>query len=139
MDPRKIKLEITERVLNEGQRVLSTIDQTAADGYSFSMDDFGTGYSSFNSLFNMQVSTIKIDRSFVSNINTDLRSRAIVQAVIAMAIGLGVDVIAEGIENENQAKLLVDLGCQYGQGFLYAKPKSLEQILTELLSGRKAA
>jgi EAL domain-containing protein (putative c-di-GMP-specific phosphodiesterase class I) len=139
MDPKHIKLEVTERVFHEGEHLLSTIDQVAAQGYAFSMDDFGTGYSSLTSLLRMKVNTIKIDRSFVSTLIKDSRSKAIIQAVIAMAVELGLDVVAEGIEHEDEALLLGALGCQYAQGYLFAKPKPLEQIIRELGSLKKAA
>jgi EAL domain-containing protein (putative c-di-GMP-specific phosphodiesterase class I) len=138
VNPQNVKLEVTERVLHRGDHILKTIEHVIAQGFSFAMDDFGTGYSSLTSLSNMKVETIKVDRSFVSTMIKDSRSRAIVQAVLAMALELGLEIVAEGIEHEAEAILLSALGCQLGQGYLFAKPKPLEEIL-RLLSTKKLA
>ncbi len=139
VNPKNVKLEVTERVFQEGQHILETIKKTAEHGFSFAMDDFGTGYSSLTSLFNMKVNTIKVDRSFVSTLIKDSRSKAIVHAVVAMALELGIDVVAEGIEHEDEAVLLAALGCQLGQGYLFAKPKSLDDVLLQFSLNKQVA
>ncbi len=131
IDPSKIKLEVTERVLHEGKYILPTIRQVMEQGFSFAMDDFGTGYSSLTSLFNINVDTIKIDRSFVSTLVRDLRSRAIVKAVVTMAIEMGMTVVAEGIEDGQEAEVLTSFGCQMGQGYLFSNPQTLENVLLQ--------
>ncbi len=138
VNPKNVKLEVTERIFQEGEFILPTIKSIGAKGFSFAMDDFGTGYSSLTSLFNMKVATIKVDRSFVSTIIKDVRSKAIVQAVVAMGIELGVDIVAEGIEHEDEALLLTALGCHHGQGYLFAKPKPLDEVL-DIFAPKKAA
>jgi EAL domain-containing protein (putative c-di-GMP-specific phosphodiesterase class I) len=132
VNPKHIKLEITERVFQEGEFILKTIDQVIEQGFSFAVDDFGTGYSSLTSLLKMKASTVKIDRSFVSTLTKDPRSKAIIQAIVGMASEMGLLVVAEGIEHDDEALLLGALGCQSAQGYLFARPKSLEQLIREL-------
>ncbi len=86
------------------------------------LDDFGTGYSSLSYLRKLPLDTIKIDRSFVSGLGSDAADLPIIQAVISLAHGLGIDVVAEGIETAAQLACLRDLGCDRGQGFAFARP-----------------
>ena len=99
------------------------------------LDDFGTGYSSLSYLKHLPLDTIKIDRSFVNGLTDDDANRPIVQAVIALAHGLGLDVVAEGIETAEQLAALRDLGCDRGQGYYYAKPLPPEEIVALLGAG----
>ena len=138
VNPNHVKLEVTERVFQQGEHILSTVKKVGDQGFSFAMDDFGTGYASLTSLFNMKVDTIKVDRSFVSTLTKDPRSKAIVQAIMAMAVELGVDVVAEGIEHEEEALLLQAIGCHLGQGYLFAKPKAIAEVL-EIFGLKKSA
>jgi EAL domain-containing protein (putative c-di-GMP-specific phosphodiesterase class I) len=98
------------------------------------LDDFGTGYSSLSYLKHLPLDTIKIDRSFVAGIEQSA-DRSIVDAVIALAHGLGIGVVAEGIETDAQADQLRELGCDLGQGYLFSRPVPAEQTAT-LLRGR---
>ena len=93
-----------------------------------SIDDFGTGYSSLSYLRRLPISTLKIDRVFVQDMVRARSSAEIVTAIIAMARGLGVDVIAEGIETDEQLSSLRELGCPFGQGFLISRPMSSEGL-----------
>lgn len=129
INPQQIKLEVTERVFQEGEFILETIRKVREAGYSFSMDDFGTGYSSLTSLFNLKVDVIKVDRSFVSTFSSDKKSKAIVQAVIAMGLELGLVVVAEGVEKEEQAEILEKMGCVLAQGYLFSRPKPVSELL----------
>jgi EAL domain-containing protein (putative c-di-GMP-specific phosphodiesterase class I) len=95
-------------------------------GVRLVLDDFGTGYSSLSYLKHLPLDTIKIDRSFVAGID-GVADRSIVDAVIALAHGLGIAVVAEGIETESQLDLLRDLGCDYGQGYLISRPVPAER------------
>ena len=91
-------------------------------GVRFSMDDFGTGYSSLSSLKKLPFDQIKIDQSFIRDILTCSDDVVIVQTIISMAKNIGVEVVAEGVETEQQRLLLSELGCQLCQGYLYSKP-----------------
>ena len=91
-------------------------------GVSLALDDFGTGYSSLAYLRRFPIDRLKIDRSFIGGLHHDPEADAITIAILGMAAALELPVIAEGIENEEQAWALADLGCQYGQGYLFARP-----------------
>ncbi len=102
------------------------------------MDDFGTDYSSLSYLRNYPFDTLKIDRSFVEDITVDPSDLELVNATIDMAHGLGLTVIAEGVETEAQKKLLIKKGCEYAQGYLFSKPVSAE-ALQQLLEDQAKA
>ena len=125
--PNKIVLEITERMmLIQSQRVLRKISMLQEAGCKFSVDDFGTGYSSLASLKNFNFDYLKIDSHFVKTLAPDSLDASLVSAMIAMAKGLNLGSIAEGVETEQQAQMLRDMGCTYAQGYLYNKPLSPE-------------
>jgi diguanylate cyclase (GGDEF)-like protein len=124
--PECLRLEVTERMLIDNppaaKRMLESLRR---QGLGVSLDDFGTGYSSLSYLHQYPVQALKIDRSFIADLTNEgnTGSAAVVRAIIALAGALGMQVIAEGIETEEQHAALVDLGCEYGQGFLYARPQ----------------
>ncbi|WP_308421718.1 EAL domain-containing protein [Bradyrhizobium guangdongense] len=121
-----LELEITEGVLIEDiARAKRTIQSLKALGIQMALDDFGTGYSSLSYLEAFPLDRIKIDRSFVAALGHSERSLAIVRAVIGLAHGLGVPVLAEGIETEAQMSLLLQEGCDEMQGYLIGRPRSL--------------
>ena len=97
-------------------------------GVQFSLDDFGTGYSSLQYLKMLPIYQLKIDHSFIRDIVTDTSDQAIVRTIIAMAETLNLEVIAEGIESEQQRELLMSCGCNTFQGFLFGKPVPIEQF-----------
>jgi len=98
------------------------LQRLANAGFSLALDDFGTGYSSLAYLARFPIHALKIDRLFVSEMLTHSQSRAIVEATIVLARGLGLKVTAEGVENEREAQLLRELGCDSAQGYLYSTP-----------------
>lgn len=125
LDPRCLKLEITEsEVMENIEVVINTAEQLKTSGIQLSMDDFGTGYSSLSHLHCLPVDTLKIDRSFVQNIESDRSKLELVKTIIKLAEVFELGLIAEGIETEQQWKQLLDLQCEYGQGFLFSKPIS---------------
>jgi EAL domain-containing protein (putative c-di-GMP-specific phosphodiesterase class I) len=129
VQPSSIKLEITERVLMEGALAIDTINAVRALGYKVSLDDFGTGYSSFAYLAKMSLDTIKVDRSFVSDLGKKPRSQAVVTAIISLAKSLGLELVAEGIEQKEEQFILQGMGCTIGQGYLFGRPASLEVLI----------
>lgn len=123
LPPGRLELEITESAfVGESDKLKGIFDQLLAIGVTFSLDDFGTGYSSLGYLHRFPVSKIKIDRSFVTEIPKSGHSMAVLRSIRALADGLGLRTIAEGIETNEQAEALRILGCDDGQGFLFSKP-----------------
>ena len=120
--PSSLKLEITESAfINDIRAAQDTLERTQSLGIEWSLDDFGTGYSSLSHLHRLQVDTVKVDRSFVSRLEVDLRGRELVQAIVTLAHNLGMDVVAEGVETRAQAEQLLAIGCEYAQGFHFSK------------------
>lgn len=133
-----LKLEITESILIDNlETVTDIILQLRQQDIQFSIDDFGTGYSSLSYLHRFPVDTIKIDRSFVSQMQADGENSAIVKAIITLAHMLDMDVIAEGIETTAQLAQLKLLKCEYGQGFFFSKPLSKKDAETFIANSPK--
>ncbi|ABM03366.1 diguanylate cyclase/phosphodiesterase [Psychromonas ingrahamii 37] len=131
-----LKLELTESLFQEDIKVtIATMNALNNIGIQFSLDDFGTGYSSLQYLKQLPLDQIKIDQSFVRDIAIDSNDRAIVKAIIAMAHILKIDVIAEGVETEEQRQLLLGKGCSFFQGYLFSKPIPIEQFEALIRSG----
>jgi diguanylate cyclase (GGDEF)-like protein/PAS domain S-box-containing protein len=123
INPSRLKLELTESMLQDSvEDTISTMMALKQLGISFSLDDFGTGYSSLQYIKRLPLDQLKIDRSFVSDIVTDVGDKAITTTIVAMAHSLGMTVIAEGVETSAQRQLLLDLGCTQFQGYLFGKP-----------------
>jgi len=125
-DPARLRIEVTERtLLGDPAAVSSVLGRLRAACVETVLDDFGTGYASLGQVHRFPLKTIKIDRSFIEAIGTDhsARSHAVIGAILALARSLGLDVVAEGVETEKQRLALVEMGCVYGQGFLFARPQ----------------
>ncbi|WP_274423671.1 putative bifunctional diguanylate cyclase/phosphodiesterase [Chelativorans sp. YIM 93263] len=132
-NPRRLEIEITETGLMTNPASAEKIVQDMQRvGIRVSLDDFGTGQSSLGRLRDFHFDKLKIDRAFVSSILEDRPSEHIIRAILAMCEGLGMDVVAEGIEHEKQANRLIEFGCGSGQGYLFGKPKSAEETLDYL-------
>jgi len=127
--PNLLKLELTESLLLEDiEDTIATMNALKEVGIQFSLDDFGTGYSSLQYLKRLPLDQLKIDQSFVRDITVDSNDKAIVKTIIAMAHSMDMDVIAEGVETEEQRQLLFDEGCMHYQGYLFAKPVPIAQF-----------
>ena len=134
LDPSCINLEITETIaMADAEKSAVVLSELKALGVRLDIDDFGTGYSSLSRLQRFPVDTLKIDRAFVSRIDTDPATLEIVRIIVMLAHGLHLTVVAEGVETQAQVDLLKDIGCELAQGYLYSKPVSaevIEQLLT---------
>jgi diguanylate cyclase (GGDEF)-like protein/PAS domain S-box-containing protein len=126
LDPRSLKLEITESVVMEDiENATEMLKQLRGLGVSLSIDDFGTGYSSLSYLHRFPIDTLKIDRSFVIRMVDNNENIEIVRTILMLAKNLGMDVVAEGVETKEQLALLRKLGCENGQGYFFSKPTSV--------------
>ncbi len=136
LDSKYLKLEITESaIMDNPENTTVLLKELRQRNMELSIDDFGTGYSSLSYLHRFPVSTLKIDRSFVNELETDQEKRQIVNAIITLAHALNINIVAEGIETIEQQDILTELGCQSGQGYLFSRPLSHDQM--ELFVGRK--
>ena len=134
-----ITVEITEGLLLDSVNVVKDkIDDYHQSGMQISLDDFGTGYSALSYLKKFQIDFIKIDQSFVKNIEDDAYDKILCETIISMAHKLGKKVIAEGIETEQQRQFLLDANCDYGQGYLFSRPISSDE-LSELLKDNQSS
>ena len=135
LPPHNLELEITESLLMQNDaQTLQTIEALHQLGVRFAIDDFGTGYSSISYLQKLPFNTLKIDRSFVNDMVTNPESRSLVLSIISLADGLDLEVLAEGIEEEDQMDLLVGMGCKRSQGWLFSKALPADQFTSQLLS-----
>jgi len=140
VDPRRIVLEVTEGVLLEStERTRKTLDAIRAMGFKTALDDFGTGYSSLSYLCDFRFDKIKIDRAFVSGVSAGKQSMTVIQAVVTIGRGLGMDVVAEGVETEAEASILTLAGVNEIQGYFFSRPVPPDEIAPLAISFAKAA
>ena len=133
IDPKRLEIEITENMfMSDIQACTHKLQVLSNRGISIAIDDFGTGYSSLNYLRELPVHTVKIDYSFVTEIEHSSKGAALVAAIVGMAHGLGIDIVAEGVENDYQADYLEGLGCHTMQGFLFSKPLKVDEFLKRI-------
>lgn len=136
IDASCLELEVTEgTLLFRDHHTVDTLSKIRALGIRLSVDDFGTGYSSLNYLRHFPVNTLKIDRSFLTEISSNHFDRAIVRAIVTLARTLSLEVVAEGVEREDQSRFLRENGCGLAQGYLYSHPVSPEGIRALMASG----
>ncbi|ASM49417.1 hypothetical protein PESP_a1279 [Pseudoalteromonas espejiana DSM 9414] len=127
VDPASIKVELTETALiHSPHKIAKTFEQFNKEGVKVWLDDFGTGYASLGLLRQFNIDGLKIDRSFINGIATNNEDFTLCSAIIAMAQRLGLETIAEGIEQREQLQILEQLGCDVAQGYLLGRPSSLE-------------
>jgi diguanylate cyclase (GGDEF)-like protein len=128
-NPKTLKLELTESMLAENlDEVITKMTELKSHGLSFSLDDFGTGYSSLSYLKRLPLDQMKIDRAFVRDMMVDATSGAIAQTILSLGRAMGLSVIAEGVETEEQRGFLAGLGCHSFQGFLFSHPLPLSEF-----------
>jgi diguanylate cyclase (GGDEF)-like protein/PAS domain S-box-containing protein len=139
-DPQKLELELTESMLVESiEDVIAKMTYLKSHGLRFSLDDFGTGYSSLAYLKRLPLDLLKIDRSFVHDILVDAGSGAIAQTILSLSKAMGLPVIAEGVETEEQREFLSGLGCHSFQGYLFSRPLPLEEFERLWLNSARCA
>ncbi|XLZ71625.1 EAL domain-containing protein [Massilia sp. SR12] len=127
--PEYVELEITESMaMEEPDLLIKMLSQIKQTGVTIAIDDFGTGFSSLSYLQRLQIDRLKIDRAFVTEITNSARGSSIAEMVVQLGRNLGLAVIAEGVEDERQAQILHNLGCPLGQGFLFARPMTIEAL-----------
>ena len=133
LSPEDIELEVTESTaMQHPETTLSILDQLSAMGIKLAIDDFGTGYSSLAYLKHLPIQRLKLDRSFVTDIETDPNDAAICAATIALGHSLGLELVAEGVETEAQRAFLARLGCDMLQGYLYSRPMPFDETIAYL-------
>jgi diguanylate cyclase (GGDEF)-like protein/PAS domain S-box-containing protein len=137
LNPDRLKLELTESlVLDNIEDTIVKMQALRKLGVRFSMDDFGTGYSSLSYLTQLPLDQLKIDQSFVRNIGAKHTDAVIVQTIIGMARNLGIEVIAEGVETEDQRAFLEQHGCALCQGYFFGKPVPVDEFVANVMAGR---
>lgn len=125
----RLRLEITESMLQDNlELTIQKIERLRQLGVKFSLDDFGTGYSSLNYLKRLPIDQLKIDKSFVDDVLTNQSDAAIARTILALADNLKIDVVAEGVETEEQMKFLLLHGCRSFQGYFFSRPVPIEQL-----------
>ncbi len=140
LDPSCLCLELTESiVMHDMEETIRTLQTLASMGIRLSIDDFGTGYSSLSYLRRMPIHELKIDRSFVMNVPEDANSAAIVNTILSMAKSLNLEVVAEGVETEDQLRFLADRNCRKIQGYYFSKPLTREEFPLSLKKWNSAA
>ncbi len=133
VDPHFITLEVTETTLlvDQSERIQAVLHDLRSAGVRIALDDFGTGYSSLTHLRDFPIDAVKLDLSFVQAMTDESQSRSIVQAMIGMARNMGITVVAEGIESDEQRRILQLLNCEFGQGYLFGKARSARELLAD--------
>jgi EAL domain-containing protein (putative c-di-GMP-specific phosphodiesterase class I) len=129
VDPRCLVLEITESMIMEDvESAVETMNELRDMGINIHIDDFGTGYSSLSYLDRFPANALKIDRSFINKLEADGRNGEVILSIVSLANSLNFEVIAEGVEREDQLNNIKDLHCQYGQGYLFARPMEAAEL-----------
>jgi len=129
LDPENLRLEVTESAyIENSEELIAAIEKLRSEGFEIEMDDFGAGYSSLNMLSSLPIDGLKMDMKFIRNVEKDARNFRMIELVLDIAKYLGVPVVAEGVETEEQMKLLKDAGCELVQGYYFSKPLPPEEF-----------
>ena len=135
--PDQLELELTERMLmSDVELTVARMTQLRKLGVRIAMDDFGSGNSSLGYLVRLPIDTIKIDRAFVQDVDESEPADRVIQAIVSMARGIGLEIVAEGIETEPQRSRVIELGCDRLQGFLLGRPVPAAEIEQLVFQGR---
>jgi EAL domain-containing protein (putative c-di-GMP-specific phosphodiesterase class I) len=138
LDPQYLEIELTEStIVHNIDSSLAKLNELKAIGVKLSIDDFGTGFSSLSYIKKFPLDTLKIDRCFVQNIDSDTQNRAIAKAIITMAKSLKFKTVAEGVETQAELKVLQDLGCDSIQGYFYSRPLPFDKFCTFIAEGKR--
>jgi EAL domain-containing protein (putative c-di-GMP-specific phosphodiesterase class I) len=133
LEPQRLVIELTEHAAVQGMNAATRVLRELRDlGVGISLDDFGTGYSSLLYLRDLPVTEVKVDRAFVSGVGQQEDDAAIVASVVHLAHSVGLTVVAEGVETMEQAQFLADIGCDFAQGYLYARPAAADDVPTRI-------
>jgi EAL domain-containing protein (putative c-di-GMP-specific phosphodiesterase class I) len=139
VDPAMLKVEVNEQVLiRDAQQAIAILSELRRRGIGVLLDDFGTGYSSLSYLARLPIDILKVDRSFVKAMTRSAQSKTILASICAMATALGKEVIAEGIERPEQAAMLSEMGCSFGQGYHFAAPMAVPEALDFIRNAKPA-
>lgn len=139
VDPQRILLEITETsIMRDTESNIKTLNELGNLGHKIAVDDFGTGYSSLAQLMRMPVNTLKIDKAFIDPLDSKETTYVLVAAIIKMARALGLNVIAEGVEDQNQMDILGEMGCNCIQGYLFSRPVEFEELVNQITKQNEA-
>ena len=140
INPSSIELEVTESALmNDFEQTKIVLNELSALGVTIALDDFGTGYSSLSYLKQFPIDVLKIDRSFVIDMDKNIQSHDIVTAIVNLAQSLGLKIVAEGIETQSHFNGLKALGCQLGQGYFMCRPLEMEHFFAKYVDGTAVA
>lgn len=137
ISPNAIELEITETVFDNYKNALEAVISMKSLGFSVSVDDFGSGYSSLNLLSSIPLDILKIDRDFLSTLQTSKKAQVILKKVVELAKELHMEVICEGVEKQEQIDFLLSVGCQYAQGYFFSKPVPLDEFEKKIITDRE--
>ncbi|MBO5551586.1 MAG: EAL domain-containing protein, partial [Lachnospiraceae bacterium] len=138
LTPAELHLEITESAYSENaEQLIQVVENFRKKGYLIEMDDFGAGYSSLNMLANLPIDVLKLDMKFIQDIHTDEKCLRMVQLIMDIARFLDVPVVAEGVEVEEQCRLLKEMGCELIQGYYFSKPVPAEEFEKFITGGTK--
>lgn len=130
INPKRVKMEITEKIFLSGNLSFFWLEKLRSMGFPISLDDFGTGYSMLSYLSQFNFDSLKIDQSFIRKIHTDDKTRIVVSAIVGLAKGLNIEIIAEGVEYQEQVDILKEMGCHLVQGYFYGKPMPFTEALS---------
>jgi EAL domain-containing protein (putative c-di-GMP-specific phosphodiesterase class I) len=135
LEPEQLLIEVRESPMHEADRTQAVIERLHRLGVKLALDDFGTEHSSLSRLRALPVQVLKVDRSFLRDVPDDAASAGIVRSIATLGAGLGMDVVAEGIETLEQLRFAADAGCRFGQGYHFARPLPAHELTPLLTSG----